>query len=330
MSGMRSIRRNCEEFDFASDGQMFFTETPEWADRGGAIVHELLRRLGSEGLTEDRFGMALVVGGRGRQPEGFAHRGLWQTYPGSLVQCFHLVHALAAMEQGRLAGHLELDRALGDMITKSSNSATSYVIDTITGTTGNTLLDAGALANWIDRRERLNRFFNAFNWPEFTDCRITQKPSGDVSYGREAQYACRGNANINVLTPAAVARLMWELFDGRLPLSAAARARAQMTLWRDRDCQESLHQEYQDSLVLGRDLPEDAEIWSKACYNRWTGDPRSSWYKHDLIRIANPRRSPLIVAFMTQGRRIAESRHDVFPQIGRLIWEMTADAGDVA
>lgn len=220
--------------------------------------------------------------------------------------------ALAALEHGRIASHAELDRAMAD---------------TIAGTTGDTLLEGRSLSDWMDRRERLNRFFRALDWPEFTGCNITQKLMDDVRYGREAQFAGRDGRNLNALTPLAAARLIWDLFDGRSPLSRPARARAQMTLWRDRHGPDAALAEYQVSGYLGSDLPEDVEIWSKAGHNLWTGDPRAIWYKHDMIRMSGPGRPPLIVVLMTQGQAIAEGHPDNFPQVGQLIWDMTADLG---
>ena len=120
---------------------MFFTTTGRWAALGARTLASLSDRFGPAGLHPDTFGLVMLQPGSSGRPEGFAHRGDWRCYPCSLVKSFHLIHALSALETGAITPHAELDRALADMITWSSNTATNYVIDVLTGTTGDTLLD---------------------------------------------------------------------------------------------------------------------------------------------------------------------------------------------
>lgn len=299
---------------------MFFEQTANWQDAGTRLVDEIESRYAADGLTRDRFGLVLIE----EAPEGargFAHRGDWRCYPCSLVKAFHLVHALHEVEKGRLAPHAELDRALHDMIAWSSNTATNYVIDLVTGTTGNTLLDDADLSSWIDRREALNRFFAQRGWPEFQGCNITQKLMDDTRYGREAQYAGAEGENLNALTPLASARLFYEIFAGDIPLGPAARERTQSILQREREGPKSESLHYQVDDFLGGGTPKEVAIWSKAGKNSWTGDPRASYFKHDLIRIDMPEGNPLIAALMTQGKTVCADKTDVFPELGRLIFD---------
>ncbi|HEY0213328.1 MAG TPA: hypothetical protein VGC40_07050 [Paenirhodobacter sp.] len=66
-------------------------------------------------------------------------------------------------------------------------------------------------------------------------------------------------------------------------------------------------------------MPSSATIWSKAGRNSWTGDPKASYYEHDLIRVAMPGKVPMILCLMTQGKEICEDWPDVFPQMGKLL-----------
>ena len=88
---------------------MFLAQTAAWQRVGTGIVADL-KAMGVAAL-----GLVLVAPGA-TGPEGFAHNGDWRCYPCSLVKAFHLVHALAALEAGRLVGHAELDRALRDSL----------------------------------------------------------------------------------------------------------------------------------------------------------------------------------------------------------------------
>lgn len=302
---------------------MFFRTDADWTARCEGLADELLGRYAARGLRPDNFGfVALRENGPGAQPDGFAYRGDWRCYPCSLVKAFHLVHVLHAIETGRLADHEELSRAMRDMILWSSNTATNYVIDLVTGTTGDTLLSGAEFDGWRERREALNRFFTTGAWagfaPDFARCNISQKLMDDARYGREAQYAGPGGEYLNALTPLAAARLFFEIFAGEVPLSDAARNRAQAILLRDRDSAEAKLPHFQVDTFLGGGVPAAARLWSKAGQNSWTGAERASYYKHDLIRVALPGASPVVLCLMTQGKEICEDHPAVFPEIGRL------------
>lgn len=303
---------------------MFLTETPEWQALGTQIVAALTALYGAQGLDADRFGLVLAVPGA-TGAEGVSHRGMEPIYPCSLVKTFHLVHALAALEEGRVAPHGEMDRALRDMIRWSSNGATNYVIDLITGTTGDTLLEGAEYLDWVSKRERLNRFFWSMGWPEWPGCNISQKLMDDTRYGREAQFAGADGSNLNALTPMAAARLLWELFHGDLPLSPPVRARAQAILARDPASADAKTPAYQLSEFLSGDLPPEVQIWSKSGHNLWTGDAKTSWFKHDMARFAAPGRRPLIAVLVTQGQGMAKDAPKAFPAMGRLIWDMVEE-----
>jgi beta-lactamase class A len=301
---------------------VFYRQTPEWAALGQSLVSALVNLYADQGLSAENIGLVLVVAGT-NGAEGFAHNGSQPIYPCSLVKSFHLIHALALLEEDRIAPHGEMDRALRDMIRWSSNTATNYVIDLITGTTGDTLLDGAEYLDWVSKRERLNRFFWRLGWPEWEGSTIVQKLMDDTRYGREAQFAGSDGANLNRLTPLACARLWWELFHGDLPLSAPAKARAQAILHRDAASPDAANPAYQLTDFLAGSLPADTEIWSKAGHNLWTGDAKTSWFKHDMARIKAPGRKPLIVVLTTQGQGMAQENPTAFPEIGRLIYDMT-------
>ncbi|MFD2175798.1 serine hydrolase [Rhodobacter lacus] len=300
---------------------MFFDSDNDWAQRAARVVAELPARFAQDGLTVDNHGLVALREEGGGRLSGYAYRGDWRCYPCSLVKSFHLVHALGALEQGALTPHPELERALRDMILWSSNTATNYVIDLLTGTTGDTLLEEEALARWIAAREGLNRWFDRLGWPEMAGCNLTQKLMDDIRYGREAQFAATQGGYLNQLTPCATARLMAAIFGAALPLSPAAHLRAQALLARDPRDPEAANPNFQLSEYLGGHLPAGVRIWSKAGHNLWTGDPKASWFKHDMIRLEAPGQKPVIFVLMTQGERLASTVPDAFPRIGRHLFD---------
>ena len=258
---------------------MFFTEDDAWTNRCQDAVSDVLARYGQYDLNENSLALvALRETGQGRPPVGYAFNGNRQFYPCSVVKAFHLVHILHRLERGDVERPADLDQAIRDMITWSSNTATNYIIDLLTHTTGDTALAPDAFEVWRDKRENLNSFFDRLGWPEWTGCNITLKLMGDIRYGREAQLAGADGANLNVLTPLAGARLYHELFCGDLPLNPQSRRMAQEILARDRDRPDADQPSYQVSEFLAGRLPRGASIWSKAGYTSWTGDPRTSYY----------------------------------------------------
>ncbi|WP_116134482.1 serine hydrolase [Tropicimonas sp. IMCC34043] len=300
---------------------MFFTQTPQWGRRGRGLLSRIGAEFGDRGLRPDTMGLVIVEAGPDGRPEGFDWRGDWRCYPCSLVKSFHLLHALDQIAQGRIAMHPDLDRALRDMILWSSNTATNYVIDLLTGTTGDTLLPPEAFARWREAREGLNRYVHDLGWAEFEGCNITQKLMDDMRYGREAQFAGAGGQYLNVLTPRAAARLMWELFEGEVPLEGEALHRARCEFLRDRRDPRAPMPAYQLAEYLGGGMPEGTRVWSKAGHNLWTGDPESSYFKHDMLRWLRPDGRPIIVVVMTQGEQTSAKDPAIFPDLGAMLYE---------
>ncbi|AFK64020.1 hypothetical protein TKWG_21705 [Advenella kashmirensis WT001] len=100
------------------------------------------------------------------EPDGFSWQGQRQFYPASVVKVAYLTAAQAALRDGKVMPHEELGRAITDMILWSSNNATNYVIDMLSGTTGDTLLPEAEMKQWFERRQGVNRFFAGLGWPE--------------------------------------------------------------------------------------------------------------------------------------------------------------------
>ena len=306
---------------------MFYLTDSGWSERCETVKATILERFGADGITEDGFGfVALRETGKGKAPAGYAHNGDWHCYPCSLVKAFHLIHVLKVLEDERVSPPVDLDDAIRDMIKWSSNTATNYVIDFVTGTTGDTYLGREEYAIWEEQREGVNRVFADLGWPEWPGCNLNQKLNGDIRYGREAQLAGADGSYLNSLTPHACARLFHALFCGELPLNDTSRKRAQDTLKRDRIGPDASLPAYQLAEYLGAGMPGEADIWSKAGFTPWTGDPRTSFYRHDLMRVAMPNAAPVILSIMTRGEQISDNGPRVFPLIGEVLAKLLVDA----
>ena len=82
---------------------------------------------------------------RGAAPVRVHSRGDERFYPASVIKLFFLAHAHRQMEDGRLADTPELRRGLRDMIVDSYNEATSFVVDSLTGTSSGPELPAAEI-----------------------------------------------------------------------------------------------------------------------------------------------------------------------------------------
>jgi beta-lactamase class A len=116
------------------------------------------------------------------------HRGNAPTYPASVIKLFYLAAAHRWMEDGKLADTPELRRAMRDMIVDSSNDATHYVIDLLTGTTSGPELPDDAIKVWFEQRNAVNRYFAAHGYP---DINANKKPwATGPTAARHRPFAC--------------------------------------------------------------------------------------------------------------------------------------------
>lgn len=286
---------------------MSFFDEDETLQRIGALLTAKAEAVFRErGVPQDQFGFVLLQPtGPGARPRGAALRPDWRSYPCSLVKVFFLVAAQAALETGQLTAHEELDRAMRDMILWSSNSATNYVIDLLSGTTGDTLLSEPEMAAWGERRESVNRFFAQLGWPELAGINLSQKLMDDLRYGRERIGLDRSPGGHNALTPVAMARLMHEIFHG-VALGETTRLAAGRLLARDLTSAFVTRGAYQVSGYLAGGMPEGTRIWSKAGRTRWLGDERADFRRHDTLRAVMPQGQEFLLTVFTQGEVIAE------------------------
>lgn len=286
---------------------MSFFDTDENLQRIGALLTAKAEAVFSErDVPTEQFGFVLLQPARdGGRPKGAALRPDWRSYPCSLVKVFFLVAAQAALETGQLTEHEELDRAMRDMILWSSNSATNYVIDLLSGTTGDTLLSEPEMAAWCDRRQAVNRFFAQLGWPELAGINLNQKLMDDLRYGREKICLDRSPAGHNALTPMAMARLMHAIFHGSV-LTEARREKVLNLLARDLASPFLQRGAYQVTGYLAGGMPAGTRVWSKAGRTRWLGDGRADFRRHDALRGVLPNGAEFILTVFSQGEAIAE------------------------
>ncbi|MBS0660032.1 MAG: serine hydrolase [Verrucomicrobia bacterium] len=283
------------------------------AAAGGRPAAELQARLdralaavttGPGAVSRDQLAVTLLQLRGSGEMAWAGQRSEVPIYPASVIKLFYLAAAHAWLEDGRLTDSAEMQRALRDMIVGSSNDATHYVVDLLTGTTSGPELPSEELARWQERRDAVNRHFAALGYRQIN---CNRKPWGDGPYGRELQAMNAFPATRrNQLTTDATARLLAEIaLDRSVTPSRSAAQRALLA----RDPKAPPQPEDQTTGFIGEGLPTGARLWSKA---GWTSQTR-----HDaaLVELADGTRWVLVI--FSEGQ--AENR-TLLPTLTRQIF----------
>ncbi|HSD71255.1 MAG TPA: serine hydrolase [Thermoanaerobaculia bacterium] len=266
----------------------------------GQIVGEFADR----GLTPEGLSISVVdlaQRGPGAALPAGSYRGGVPYYPASVVKAFYLVYYEWEKEAGRVKDTPELVRAVHDMITVSSNDATGFVVDSITGTTsGPEIASARKWRKWTEKRNAVNRFFLARG---YDDVNANQKTFCEDAYGREQVFR-EGGRNRNRLTPDSVARLFKEIARGEI-VGPSGTQEMLALLSRDVTPDKPYDDlELEDARLAGRKLPAGTRLWSKS------GDAYD--FHHLVARAAIPGGADFVIAVFTKGVKTVP---DVIPRV---------------
>lgn len=248
----------------------------------------MVSEFAGKGLTEDGLSIS-IVDLSSKDPASGSYRGDAPYYPASVVKVFYLAFYEKLKEDGKLKDTPELVRAVKDMITVSSNDATGFVVDSITGTTSGPELSGRERERWKERRNAVNRFFAARG---YRDLNANQKTFCEDAYGREQVFR-DGGKNRNRMTADLGARLFKEIARGEIAGPAATQEMLGL-LARDVTPEKPFEDlELEDARLAGRRLPPGARFWSKS------GDAYD--FHHLVARIALPDGADFVLAVFTKG-----------------------------
>ncbi len=224
----------------------------------------------------------------GPRVEWASVRGRAPIYPASVVKLFYLVAAHRWLEDGRLEDTAELRRALHDMIVDSSNDATHYVVDVLTGTTSGPELPPDSLAAWAERRNAVNRYFATLG---YAGINCNKKPWCEGPYGRETQAIQAFEPSRNLLTTDATARILTEIATGKAV--SPERSRQMMELLARDPSAPSDDPDDQARGFTGPAIGPGMKLWSKA---GWT-----SRVRHDAACFELPDGRRFVLVTFTEG-----------------------------
>ncbi len=269
----------------AAENALPFASSPRLERLASRAVNEALQQFSDEKLLPAQLAVTLIDLRDPAQPQRGSVRGAVPIYPASVVKLFYLAAAHRWMEDARLEDTPELRRALHDMIVDSSNDATSYIVDVLTGTTSGPELPDDELAAWFEKRNAVNRHFASLG---YAGINVNKKPWGDGPYGRETQATRRFEQKRNMLTTDATARLLTEIATGSC---INAKRSAEMMALLSRDPATKDPDPDNQAKFTGPVLPAGAKLWSKA---GWTSQTR-----HDAAYIELPTGAKFVLVVFT-------------------------------
>ena len=254
-----------------------------------------------------------VIDLRGAAPVRADHRGEARFYPASVIKLFYLAAAHRWLEDGRLADSPELRRGLHDMIVDSSNDATNFIVDLLTGTTGGPELSAAELDAWSEKRSVVTRYYESLG---YRNVNAKRKTWGDGPFGREMQDMTAHPPARNFLSTNDTARLLADIVAGRC--ITPARSAEMLALMARDPFTPKADLDDQSLGFSGPALPPGAKLWSKA---GWV-----SWARHDAALIELPDGGRLIIVTFTDGREHANNRA-IIPAVVRRVLAALPAAG---
>ncbi|HWS85455.1 MAG TPA: serine hydrolase [Pyrinomonadaceae bacterium] len=264
-----------------------------------------LERFKEKGLAEKHLAVTLIDLTDPARPERGSFRGAEPIYPASVVKLFYLAAAHRWAEDGRLKESEEFTRALRDMIVDSSNDATHFVMDALSGVSNGAELSPEELKAWAEKRNVVNRYFAALGYTVGPGgINVNQKPWCEGPYGRERQFLGPKFENRNKLTTDATARLVFEIVNGRAV--TPERSRKMLELMKRDFAGKSEDPDDQAHGFTGIALGPGTRLWSKA---GWTSTSR-----HDAAYLELPDGRRLVLVVFTTD--FAKER-DIIPTVAR-------------
>ncbi len=194
---------------------------------------------------------------------GFGFNNKKNVYPASVVKLAYALAVYYWIRKGNLLLSDEIIDAVKKMLYFSSNNATSFLIDLLTGTTSGPCIEGELWENWKYQRGIINDWLYDLPWEDLNGINCCQKTWDDGPFGREKEFYGYKNENRNAMTTDSAARILEEIMihinyqKNDLNLrSFLKRNLNKVVLKNDAD--------NQVDGFLGEGLPENINLWSKA------------------------------------------------------------------
>jgi len=272
-----------------------------------AAVGETLEKFKDKNLKAENVAATLIDLRDPNNLKWATVRGEDKIYPASVVKMFYMNALERRLEDGQVTMTPELERGLKDMIVDSSNEATQYILDVLTGTSSGSEMPEKDFIKWAYKRNIVNRFYAAQGYQNIN---VNQKTFCEDAYGIEQQFRGYKGNNRNMLTTNATARLLTEIVLGKT--NTPERTAVMMNLMKrdfsgtTKDNDDQAHG-FTGIALINKGM-KDAKLWSKA---GWTSTTR-----HDAAYIETPDGLKFVLVVFTE--KFANERN-IIPTIAEKI-----------
>ena len=246
-----------------------------------------------------------------RRGFGFGINNKKLIYPASIVKLVYGFAAYSWIETNKILLTQEIYDAVKKMLYDSSNDATSFLIDLLTGTTSGPCIEGDSWENWKYQRSIINDWLKELNWDELYEINCCQKTWDDGPYGREKQFYGTENNNRNMMSTDSAARILEEIMiklDYQKD-NINLRSFLKRNLNKSQRNKEPLNQV---DGFLGEGLPENINFWSKAGLMSQARHDAAWWVNNDSLQT-------LLVVFGNGEKYVKDE--NLFPEIAKSVYK---------
>ncbi len=242
---------------------------------------------------------------------GFGFNNKKLIYPASIVKLVYGLAVYSWIETKKIILNREISNAVNQMLFYSSNDATSFLIDIMTGTTSGPCIEDDSWEDWKYQRSIINDWLKELNWDELYEINCCQKTWDDGPFGREKEFYGNLNKNRNMMTTDATARILEEIM-------------IKLDYQKDNiNLRDFLKRSLNKNLVnkdplnqvmgfLGEGLPENINFWSKAGLMSQARHDAAWWVNNDSLHT-------LLVVF-GNGEKYVKNE-GLFPEISKAVYK---------
>jgi len=244
--------------------------------------------------------------------KGFGY-GINQTkkyYPASVVK---LVYGLAVHDwiaQKRLILNEQIENAVFNMLQYSSNDATSFIVDLLTGTTSGLSIEGVVWDQWKYQREIINDWLISLGWDEVKEFNCCQKTWEDGPYGREKDFYDQNNQNRNSMSTHGTAKILEDIILHKIYHENNVKLKD--FLFRNLAKDQKTENNNQVKGFLGEGLPQNTPFWSKAGL--------MSQVRHDAAWWLNNKSSQTLLVVFGNGEIFANDT-SFLPELSEAIYQ---------
>ena len=231
-------------------------------------------------------------------------------YPASIVKLVYGLAAYSWIKTKKILLSQEISDAVYKMLFYSSNDATSFLIDVLTGTTSGPCIEGDPWENWKYQRSIINDWLQELNWNELNEINCCQKTWEDEPFGREKEFYGAENKNRNMMTTNSTARILEEIMinldyqNDNLNLRSFLKRNLNKNLLN----KDPLNQV---DGFLGGGLPENVNFWSKAGLMSQARHDAAWWVNNDSLQT-------LLVVFGNGEKYVKDEI--LFPEISNAVY----------